>query len=138
MVTLSGLLAHRLPTLSPAEREGWIDQIARRLAAQLARLHQFSFVHGTLSAANILVGAERDDTRMQIGAVEHIVKKGRIKARDLVIELAPLEASVAHVSQIGPARRLRFLRACSGTRSRAKARRIVRGVKKTVHSQEMG
>jgi tRNA A-37 threonylcarbamoyl transferase component Bud32 len=137
MVTLSGLLAHRLPSLSPAEREGWIDQIARRLAAQLARLHQFSFVHGTLSAANVLVGAERDDTRMQIGAVEHIMQKGRIKARDLIIELAPLEASVARVSQISPARRLRFLRACSGTRDRAKARRIWRGVKKAAHSQEM-
>jgi tRNA A-37 threonylcarbamoyl transferase component Bud32 len=137
MVTLSGLLANRLPTLSPAEREGWIDQIARRLAAQLARLHHFSFVHGGLSAANVLVGAERDDTRMQIGAVEYIVQKGRIKARDLVIELAPLEASVARVSQISPARRFRFLRACLSTQYRAKAGRIWRTVKDIVYSQKM-
>ena len=130
MVTLGDFLAHRLPSLSPAERAGWIEHISRRLAMELARLHQFSLVHGTLSAANVLVGAERDDTRVQIAAVEHIVHKGRIKARDLVIELAPLEASVARVSQIGPAHRVRFLRACLGTRNRAKARRIWRGVKK--------
>jgi tRNA A-37 threonylcarbamoyl transferase component Bud32 len=130
MVTLDGFLAHRLPSLSPAEREGWIDQISRRLAKQLARGHQFSLVHGRLSAANILVGAEHDDTRVQIAAVEHVVKKGRIEARDLVIELAPLDASVARLSQIGPAHRVRFLRACLGTRYRAKTRRIWKGVKK--------
>jgi tRNA A-37 threonylcarbamoyl transferase component Bud32 len=130
MVTLGGFLAHRLPSLSPAERAGWIDQISRRLAMELARLHKYSLVHGTLSAANVLVGTERDDTRVQVAAVEHIVHKGRIKARDLVIELAPLEASVARVSQIGPAHRVRFLRACLGTRYRARARPIWKGVKK--------
>jgi tRNA A-37 threonylcarbamoyl transferase component Bud32 len=130
MVTLDSFLTHRLPRLTPAERDDWIDQMPRRLAAQLARLHQFSFVHSTLSAANVLVGAERDDARVQIAAVEHIVQKGRIKARDLVIELAPLEASVARVLPIGPAHRVRFLRACLGTRYRAKASRIWKGVKK--------
>jgi tRNA A-37 threonylcarbamoyl transferase component Bud32 len=137
MVTLGDFLAHRLPSLSPAEREGWIDQISRRLAQQVARLHQFSFVHGSLSAANVLVGAERDDARVQIAAVEHVVQRDRIKARDLVIELAPLEASMARVSQISPAHHLRFLRACLGTCYRAKARRIWKGVKKeTVRTQE--
>jgi hypothetical protein len=81
-------------------------------------------------AANILVGAEPDDTRVQIAAVEHIVQKGRIKTRDLVAELSPLETSVAPLVQISPARRLRFLRACLRTRYRDKARRVWRGVKK--------
>jgi tRNA A-37 threonylcarbamoyl transferase component Bud32 len=130
MVTLGGFLAHRLASLSAAEREGWIDQVSRRLATQLARLHQSSLVHGRLSAANVLVGTERDDTRVQIAAVEYIVQKGRIKAHDLVLELARLEASVARVCEIGPAHRVRFLRACLGTRDRAKARRIWKGVKK--------
>jgi tRNA A-37 threonylcarbamoyl transferase component Bud32 len=132
MVTLSGYLAQRLPTLSPNEREAWIDRVSRGLATHLARLHEFSFVHGRLSATNVLVGAEQDDTRVQFAAVEHIVQKGRIKARDLVNELAPLEASVVGVSQIGPRRRVRFLRASLGTRNRAKARRIWKGIKKTL------
>ncbi len=131
MVTLGGFLAHRLPSLSPAERAGWIEQISRRLTMELSRLHQFSLVHGTLSAANVLVGAKRDDTRVQIAAVEHIVHKGRIKARDLVIELAPLEASVARVSQIGPAHRVRFLRACLGTRYRTRRGEFGRALKRS-------
>ena len=130
MVTLGGFLAHRLSSLPPAEREAWIDQVASRLATQLARLHAFSFVHSRLSAVNIWVGAEQDDRRVQFAAAEHIVQKGRIKARDLVNELAQLEASLAGVSQIGPARRVRFLRACLGTRYRAKATRIWKGIKK--------
>ena len=130
MVTLDDFLAHHLPGLSPAEREGWIDQVSRRLATQLAKLHQFSFVHGRLSAANVWVGAERDDTRVQIAGVEHIVQKGRIKSRDIVIELAPLEASVAGVFPNRSRARVRFLRDSLGTRYRAKARRIWKGVKK--------
>jgi tRNA A-37 threonylcarbamoyl transferase component Bud32 len=130
MVTLGGFLAHRLPYLSPDECEAWIDRVSCGLAKQLARLHAFSFVHSRLSAANVLVGAEPYDTRVQFAAVEHIVQKGRIKARDIVNELAQLGASVAGVSQIGLARRVRFLRICLGTRYRAKARRIWKGIKK--------
>jgi tRNA A-37 threonylcarbamoyl transferase component Bud32 len=130
MMTLGGFLIHQLPRLSPDEREAWLDQVSRRLAAQLARLHQFALVHRTLSAANVMVATEADDTRVEIAAVEHIVQKGRIKARDLVRELAPLEASVARVSQISPAHRVRFLQACLGTRYRANALRIWKGIKK--------
>jgi tRNA A-37 threonylcarbamoyl transferase component Bud32 len=132
LVPLDHFLAHHFPRLSQAERSGWIDQFSRRLALQLARLHQFSFVHGQIPAKNVLVGTEPGDTRVQIEAVEHIVKKGRIKTRDLVLELATLEASLMRVSQISPAHRLRFLRACLGTRYRAKTRRVWQGVKKGI------
>ena len=102
LVTLDGFLAQQFPRLSPSERSGWIDQMLRRLATQLARLHQFSLVHGQLSARNVLVGAEPGDTRVQITAVEHVVQKGRIKTRDLVLELASLEASLMSVPKSSP------------------------------------
>jgi tRNA A-37 threonylcarbamoyl transferase component Bud32 len=129
MVTLAVFLAHRLPSLSPAEREAWIDRVSRRLAAQIVRMHQFSLVHYKLSTANILVGVEREDTRIQINAAEHIVRRRRIKPNDVVVELAQLEASLACVAEIRLAHRARFLRACFGRQSGAQTRRIWRAVK---------
>jgi tRNA A-37 threonylcarbamoyl transferase component Bud32 len=129
MVTLAVFLAHRLPSLPPAEREGWVERVLRRLAAQLARMHQFSFVHGKLSTANILVGIERDDARIQIAAVEHVVQKRRIKPHDLVAEMAQLESSLAGVAEIRPVHRVRFLRASFGGQSAAQTKRFWSAVK---------
>ena len=79
-------------------------------------MHQFSLVHGQLSAANILVGVEQDDSRVQIAAVQHICAKTPDRPQDLVAELAQLEASLAGVPEIRAAHRVRFLRACFGSR----------------------
>jgi hypothetical protein len=129
MVTLAVFLAHRLPGFAPADRENWIDRVGRRLASELARMHQFSLTHGQLSTNNILVGVEPHDSRVRIAAAQHIVRKRRLSRRDIVIELAQLEAGLADVQAIRPAHRVRFLRVCFGSRSVATARHIWKGVR---------
>jgi tRNA A-37 threonylcarbamoyl transferase component Bud32 len=129
LVTLAVFLAHRLPGLPSAEREGYIEGVLRRLATQLARMHQFSLVHEQLSSENILVGNEQDDPRVQIAAVQHVSRRRRLKPDHLVAELTPLEASVAGMADIRATHRVRFLRTCLGSRSAAEVRRIWHGVR---------
>ncbi len=129
LVTLAVFLAHRLPGLPSAEREGYIERVLRRLATQLARMHQFSLVHEQLSSENILVGNEQDDPRVQIAAVQHVSRRRRLKPDHLVAELTPLEASLAGMANIRATHRVRFLRACLGSRSAAEVRRIWHGVR---------
>lgn len=129
MLTLAVFLAHRLSSLPLPEREVWIDRVSRRLAAQLARMHQFSLVHGQLSAANILVGVERNECNVQIAGVQHVVRKRRFTPHDVAVEMARLQASLAAIREITPAHRLRFLRAaCAGTRW-TEVKRIWRSIK---------
>ena len=129
LVTLAVFLAHRLPGLPSAEREGHIERVLRRLATQLARMHRFSLVHAQLSSENILVGNEPDDPRVQIAAVQHVSRRRRLKLDHLVAELTPLEASLAGMTDIRATHRLRFLRTCLGSRSAAEVRRIWHGVR---------
>ncbi len=129
LVTLAVFLAHCLPGLDLASRNAWIDRVSRRLAAEVGRLHQFSLVHGKLTTTNILVGVEPNDPRVQIAAVQNIVRKRRIKPRHIVLELSQLETSLARASAVRPIHRMRFLRACFGARCGAEARRTWRAVK---------
>jgi hypothetical protein len=110
LVTLAVFLAHRLPGLPSAQRDGYIERVSRRLATQLARMHQFSLVHEELSSENILVGNEQDDPRVQISAVQHVSRRRRLKPDHLVAELTPLEASLAGMTDIRATHRVRFLR----------------------------
>ena len=105
------------------------ERVLRRLATQLARMHQFSLVHEQLSSENILVGNEQDDPRVQIAAVQHVSRRRRLKPDHLVAELTPLEASLAGMANIRATHRVRFLRACLGSRSAAEVRRIWHGVR---------
>ena len=94
-----------------------------------SRMHQFSLVHEQLSSENILVGNEQDDPRVQIAAVQHVSRRRRLKPDHLVAELTPLEASLAGMANIRATHRVRFLRACLGSRSAAEVRRIWHGVR---------
>jgi hypothetical protein len=130
LVPLAVFLAHRLPNLAPAERKLWIDKTSRRLASQLARMHGFSLAHGRLSTANLLVGVEPEDSRIQFAAAEHIVRKRRLTSHDVVVVLAQLEASLAGVPEIRLTQRARFLRTYLGSRSAAERKQIWRAVAK--------
>jgi hypothetical protein len=128
LVTLAVFLAHRLPSLPPPERERWIDGASRRLATLLARMHQFSLVHGRFSAANLFVGVEPEDFRIQIAGAQHIVRKRRLAPHDVVGVLAQLEASLAGIPELRRTHRVRFLRAYLGSRFATEGKRIGRAV----------
>jgi tRNA A-37 threonylcarbamoyl transferase component Bud32 len=130
LVPLAFFLAHRLPNLTPAEREDWIENTSRRLAAQLARLHDFSLAHGQLSTANLLVGVEPEDCRIQFAATEHIMRKRRLTANDVVVELARLAGSLAGVPAIRLTQRARFLRTYLGAQFAAGKKQIWSAVSK--------
>jgi tRNA A-37 threonylcarbamoyl transferase component Bud32 len=130
LVLLAVFLAHRLPNLAPAERERWIEKTSRRLASQLARMHEFSLAHGRLSTANLLVGVEPEDSRIQFAATQYIVRKRRLTPHDVVVELAQLEASLAGVPEIRLTQRARFLRTYLGSRFAAERKQTWRAVAK--------
>jgi hypothetical protein len=128
MVTLSVFLAHRLPAMTFADREAWIDRLSRRLAGLLNQLRQFSLLHGELSAANILVGVEPNDGRVQIGGVQHISRKRRIGPRAIARELSQFAASLQAIPEIRSVHRLRFLKSYLGNHSAADARRLWKAI----------
>jgi hypothetical protein len=130
LVPLAVFLSHRLPNLALAEREVWIEKTSRRLASQLARMHEFSLADGRLSTAHLLVGVEPEDARIQFAATEHIVRKRRLTSHDVVVELAQLEASLAGVPEIRLTQRMRFLRTYLGSRFAAERKQIWRAVAK--------
>jgi Lipopolysaccharide kinase (Kdo/WaaP) family/Protein of unknown function (DUF1570) len=124
MVTLAVFLTHRLPRLTLADREAWIDRQSVRLASVLNRLRQFSLVHTQLTAANILVGVEPHDTRVRIAGVQHIAHKRRVRSRDIAIELSQLESSLSGIAEIGAVHRMRFVKSYLGNRAAADAVRL--------------
>jgi hypothetical protein len=136
MVTLSVFLAHRLPGMTSTDREAWIERLSRRLASLLNQLRQFSLVHGQLSAANILVGVEPNDGRVQISGVQDISRKRRIRSLDIARELSQFAASLPAIPEIRSVHRARFLKSYLGNHSAADARRLWKAIQAELNTSD--
>ncbi len=134
MVTLSVFLVHRLPGMTSLDREDWIDRFTRRLAGLLNQLRQFSLVHGQLSAANILVGVEPNDGRVQIGGVQHISRKRRIGPREIASDLSQFAASLQAIPEIRSVHYMQFLKSYLGNHSAADLRRLWKAIQAKLNS----
>jgi Lipopolysaccharide kinase (Kdo/WaaP) family/Protein of unknown function (DUF1570) len=127
-VPLSIFLTHHLPGLSPAEKETWIKANSRLVAAELARMRDFSLVHQALSASDIVVGAETGPGSVLIGGVDRVERNRFLTPRRLSRALGQLHTSLAPFRELRRTHRLRFLEKYLGERFGAQWKSVWRTI----------
>jgi tRNA A-37 threonylcarbamoyl transferase component Bud32 len=115
-VSLANFLAHYFVNLSAEEKEAWIQRTARALAAELARMHEFSLVHSRISAADVGVVVNAGVCGVQIGGVDRVVRKRALTSPIVMNLLGQLHASVATFPELRRSHVLRFLKKYLGGR----------------------
>jgi tRNA A-37 threonylcarbamoyl transferase component Bud32 len=115
-VPLTTFLAHQFVELPVREKEGWINANARLLAGELARMHDFSLVHQSFSASDILVAVDPHETSIQIGGAERVERRRLLSRRAAEQALGQLNASFSATRELRRVHRLRFLKKYLGDR----------------------
>lgn len=114
-LTLTEFLKNPFRRLSTAERHAWLVRLVSRLAAQVHLLHESRFDHRDLKFDNLLVSAERSDSRCWMLDLESVRRWARLPRARAVQNLVRINVSSLCHPGIGAAHRLRFLKQYLGS-----------------------
>ncbi len=123
----------------PSDREALAvkRRLMEQMASTLAELHRKGVLHRDLKANNILIQERQDGLRIVFLDLDAVRFKGRVSRRDVVLNLAQLDASLPEMVTFGDRSRF-LLKYWGGGRDRQTLRAVVRDVQALSRARKGG